>query len=159
ALRDLPEIRVLQRAAADLADGPRHDAALHHFEDDVALARAAVALPHAGVIAAAEAREPSRQILNPAHASDVAGESRRAVSDDVEAGALVISDERPDGVDVLFAETCVGDGVAERALSDLLGVPRWPRQRSRDRRRQREGVGRLGHVSAASHEGLSVRDT
>ena len=43
-LRDLPQRRVLQRTALDLADAARHHAALHHLEDDVALRGAAVSL-------------------------------------------------------------------------------------------------------------------
>ena len=145
ALRDLPQIRVVQRAALDRPHAARHHAAFHHFEDNVSLARAAVALPGAVVVAAAEALEPPRRVLEPAHAADVAVEPRVAVSDDVEASTLLVADERPDGVRVLFAEARVGDGVAERALTEVLDVPPGPRQRARNRRRQGHRVGRFGH--------------
>ena len=51
----------------------------------------------------------------------------------------------PTASGVLLAEARVGDRVAERALTEVLGVPRGPRQRAGDRRRQGHRVGRFWH--------------
>jgi hypothetical protein len=133
----------VERAAIDRPDAARHHAAFHHFEDNVSLARAAVPLAGAGVVAAAESLEPARRILEPAHAADIRVEACVAIGDDIEAGPLLIADEGADRVGILLAESRVGDGVAECTLTEVLDVPGRPRQRPGDRRRQRHGVGRF----------------
>jgi hypothetical protein len=124
----------VQRPALDLSGRARHDAAFHHFEDNVAFAGAPVALLGAGVIAAAQAFQPAGRVLEPAHAADVAVEARVAVSDDVEARPFLIADEGADGVGVLFAEAGVSKGVAKGALPEIFRIPHWTRQGPRDRR-------------------------
>src|SRR5688572_20455277 len=103
----------MQRTTRNRVHAPRHHAALHHFEEDVALGCAAVPLARLVVVVSGDSLEAPRRILKPAHAADVRIEPRVSVSDDVEAGALLILEVGADGVGVLLAESCVSERIAK----------------------------------------------
>src|SRR5690606_25717023 len=142
---DLPQRRVLQRPPLDLAGAARQHAALHDLEQDVALRRAAVALRHAVVVAAGQAVEASRRVLEPAHAADVGVEPRVAVGHEIEARALLVADHDRDRVGVLLTISRVRERIAEAPGLEGRDVPRRPRQRAGDRRRQDQILRRLVH--------------
>ncbi|HEX5471212.1 MAG TPA: hypothetical protein VFW73_04970 [Lacipirellulaceae bacterium] len=68
-----------------------------------------------------------------------------AVGGDIEAGNLLLVQIYGNRIDVLLAKAVVDHRIHEAAVAELFGIPTWPRQRSGNRGRKNDVLGRAKH--------------
>jgi hypothetical protein len=160
ALRDAPDLRELER---DLGRDLVHDSGVLPAAHDLVQPGPDRVRPHRVGGLDRLLRHPLEalgRIEEPRPAGEVGVEVVVAVRDDVEAGALLVSDHGADGVDELLAVCDVAHAVRERAAVEVVGVPRGPRPGAGDGGRKdqvvrcgqhRRPFSSLGRHSVALH--------
>src|SRR5262249_61794075 len=94
-----------------------------------------------------ETRHVVRGVSGPALAADVVVEAAIAVGENVEPGQLLVAQITSQRIFILLAKAAAHHRFKKVARAEIFGVPARPRQRTGDRRRQRDVFGGPIHCS------------
>ena len=147
-LRRLEQLRILHLAAPDRPHQLRHHPRFQVVVQDVPARKRNAPRPHLRQLRMRrlEPAHVMRRITRPALPPDVLVEPAVPVRHDVQPRHLLLPQIHRQRVHILLPEPRRHHRVQERPRPQVFGIPAWPRQRPRDRRRQHLPGGGFQHL-------------